>query len=79
MVEMQCYEEGSKACCAVLRAMAKHPEGLSMAAISSLTGLDPYSVRDALAGLKARQRAFDRMRGTLRLWNTKHHFLEMTT
>jgi len=77
MVEQQHYAEGSAACCAVLRAMSRHPEGLSMAALSGMTGLDPYSVRDALAGLKARQRAFDRMRGTLRLWHTKHHFLEM--
>jgi hypothetical protein len=50
-----------------------------MASISSLTGLDPYTVRDALAGLKARQRACDRMRGTLRLWHTAHHFRQLAT
>lgn len=79
MVNLQHYEEGSPACCAVLRAMHRHPDGLSMASISSLTGLDPYTVRDAMAGLKARQRACDRMLGTLRLWHTAHHFRQIAT
>ena len=50
-------EEGSPAACRVLRAMHRHPQGLTNAALATITGLDLYTVRDALAGLAARGRA----------------------
>lgn len=66
-------EEGSNAACALLRAMHRHPQGTSTAHLSTITGLDLYTVRDALAALAQRGRAASQCRGGLILWRTAQH------
>lgn len=66
-------DEGSQAACRALRAMYRHPEGITMAGLATITGLDLYTVRDALTGLADRGRAASQCRGGLILWRTAQH------
>jgi hypothetical protein len=66
-------EEGSAAACRLLLCLHRHPDGLSVASLSSLTGLDLYTVRDALGGLAQRCRAANVRRGGLIIWHTMHN------
>lgn len=68
----QATEEGSPQACKLLRAMHRHPEGASTAHLSTITGLDLYTVRDVLAALSLRGRAASQMRGGVILWRTRH-------
>ena len=67
----QATEEGSPAACQLLRAMCRHPNGTSTAHLSTLTGLDMYTVRDVLAALSLRGRAASQLRGGVILWRTR--------
>lgn len=66
-------DEGSQSACRVLRAMHRHPEGITNAGLATITGLDLYTVRDALTGLADRGRAASQCRGGLILWRTAQH------
>ena len=67
----QATEEGSQQACKLLRAMHRHPEGATTAHLSTITGLDLYTVRDVLAALSMRGRAASQLRGGVILWRTR--------
>jgi DNA-binding IclR family transcriptional regulator len=48
--------EGSRAACSVLVTLHKHPEGLTLADLGSLLGLDERTLRRTLIGLSERRR-----------------------
>lgn len=66
-------DEGSQSACRVLLAMHRHPEGMTNAGLGTITGMDLYTVRDALTGLSDRGRAASQCRGGLILWRTALH------
>jgi DNA-binding IclR family transcriptional regulator len=65
--------EGSKAACAVLVALHQHADGLTLADLGSLLGLDPRTLRAALIGLSERRRVKSVSRTTEARWFTMFH------
>ena len=69
--------EGSKAGCAVLVALHQHPEGLTLADLGSLLGLEPRVLRSALIGLSERRRIKSVSRTNEARWFTMPHAAAM--